>query len=153
MCVLLSTDTNGFLNYELVEKGIAHSVSSNCSSSHDPGLAAIFVEANPTTSLKKLESSYTAALKKFPAWLSKERLESVKLYFITSEWESLRNPMSLAQKISTTTTLSGNPLYSFEFIQKVQKVTKDDILNIFDEWKKRGHTRIFLQPQNKSSLN
>ncbi|MBP7843971.1 MAG: insulinase family protein [Proteobacteria bacterium] len=147
VCVMLATEETGFLNYELVEKGIAHSISSDCFPDHDPALATIFIEANPGVSIAKLENAYNAALKKFTAWLSPERIESAKLSFLAGEWEGLRSPMSLAKKVGTSTTLAGSPLYGFDIIQNLRKLQKQDIIDQFESWKKRGKTRVFIQPK------
>jgi zinc protease len=146
LCVMLAAGETSYLNYELVVKGIAASVSYECNPDRDVGLSTLFVEANPGVSLTKVETAYTKALKNFATWLTPERIESVKLYFLATELEALRSPMSLALKVATSTTLTGNPLYGFELIQKLRNLTRQDLLNQFESWKKRGRTRVFIEP-------
>ena len=145
LCSLLADSKMGYLVQALVEKKIARSVSADCSPNVDPGLSAVFVIGNPGVSVKKLESAYTRAGKGFLRWLTPERIESAKLYYLADQWESLRDPMNLAEQIARLSVTAGDPLYSFTYLGKIQKLGRGDLEKRFNEWK-IGGTRLILEP-------
>lgn len=149
-CIMLSNSDIGYLRYELIEKGLATAVGASCTPSKDPGLSFIYIQGNNGVSPQKLEAAYDKAVKGFANWLTDERLEKIKVYFMSSNWSSLRSPMHLAQDVATNSLLAGDPLYDFHFNEEIMKLTKKDILKRMQERQTLGHTRIVIQPSSKS---
>ena len=147
LCGLLADGKMGYLNFELVEKGIARSVAADCSPNVDPGLSTIFVVGNPGVPLKVLESAYDKARQGFLTWLTKERVEKAKLFFLADQWSTLRDPMNLAEQISQYATTAKDPVYAFNFLQNVQKLSYEDIVKRYNSWNK-NHTRLILEPNS-----
>lgn len=145
LCTLLANSKLGFLSFELVEKKLARIVSANCSPNVDPELSTIYLVGNPGVPLAKLESAYLAARKKFLNWLSPDRIEQLKLYYLAGQWDSLRSPANLAEQISQSAVVANDPLYSFKVIQQIQKVSFDDIVRRYKTWNVNA-TRVFLEP-------
>jgi len=149
LCVLLAGGDSGYLNYELVETGLAQSVSSSCYPSIETGLSSIFVVANPGKSIKEIEKAYDSSWKGFPDWLTDERIESIKLYFTLEQLSALRDPTNLAKDFVSSAILSrGDPLYSFKLMDAVKQLKRKDILDRLSQWKSIGKTRVFIQPRS-----
>ncbi len=144
---LLGDDKLGYLEGELVEKGIASKVGADAGTSIDPGLSEVFVVGNPGVPVARLERAYEAARAGFPAWLTAERLESFKLYYLAQQWESLRDPMNLAQGTADADAASGDPAWDIKFLARVQKVTLDDIRARWPYWETSARTRVVLAPK------
>ena len=151
LCTLLADSTHGFLVGELVEKGIARSVSGTCSPSMDPGLSGVFVVGNPGVSVDKLEKALDKAKKGFTKWVTAERVEQMKLYYLASQYASMRDPVDLAEDIARSAVTAGDPLYSFAFLEKAKQVTLDDVKNRFAEWNKGARTRLIIEPSDKTA--
>jgi zinc protease len=149
LCTLLANSKLGFLSFELVEKKIARIVSASCSPSVDPELSAIYLVGNPGVSVKKLESAYLAARKNFLAWLNPNRIEQLKLYYLSGQWDGLRSPANLAEQISQNAAVVGDPLFTFKFIQDLQKVTQEDIVRRYKTWNVNP-TRVILEPSQST---
>jgi len=149
---LLADDKLGYLAGELVEKGVARSVSGDASPDMDRGLAGVFVIGNPRVSTSKLEREYESALERFPSWLTAERLESFKLYYLAAQWESLRDPLNLAQETAHAAATTGNPAWEFEFLSKVQDVSLEQVRARWSSyWRKSARTRVILEPAKKTA--
>jgi zinc protease len=149
---LLADDKLGYLAGELVEKGFARSVSGDASPDMDPGLADVFVIGNPRVSVAKLEGAYEDALERFPSWLTAERLESFKLYYLAAQWESLREPLHLAQETAHAAATTGDPAWGFQFLSSVQKVTLEDIRARWASyWRTAARTRVILEPASETA--
>ncbi len=145
LCELLANSRTGFLSFELVEKGIARSVSAECGPDVDPGLSTVNVLGNPGVPLKVLESAYDKARHRFLAWLTKDRVEKAKLFFLAEQWASLRDPMNLSEQIARQATIAKDPLYSFTSLKKVQKLSLGDLVARYKTWN-INHTRVILEP-------
>lgn len=143
---LLADDKLGYLAGELVEKGIARSVGADAGVNIDRGLSTVLVVGNPGVSRARLETAYDAARKKFPSWLTAERLENFKLYYLAAQWESLRDPMNLAEQTARAAATTGDPAWDLEFLQKVQKVTLEDVRARWPYWMTSARTRLILEP-------
>lgn len=151
MCVLLADGEIGYLDGALVEKGLAQRVSASCSPSKEAGLSRVVVAGNPGIDPLKLEESYLASLSGFKKWLTKERVENLKLYFVASQLARLRNPDDLAESFATSAVLSGDPMNSsVENLKKIQLVTYEDVLRRFDLRMKSGKARVLVQPAKVS---
>ena len=151
LCSLLADSKLGFLTYELVETKIARSVNDSCYFLVDPGLASIHVVGNPSVSVQKLESAYDAALKKFPSWLNKERLEGIKLYYLASHLGELREPMGVAESLAYNTVTAKDPVFGFKFMDQIKAVSLEEIKTVWGDWQSRAGTRVILQPAKKSA--
>ena len=151
LCSLLADSKLGFLTYELVETKIAQSVNDSCYFLADPGLASIHVTGNPSVSVEKLESAYDKALKKFPAWLSSERLEGIKLFYLAYHLGELREPMGLAENLAYNAVTSKNPVFGFTFMEQIRNVTLPQVKEVWADWQKRAKTRVILKPAKKSA--
>jgi zinc protease len=143
---LLADDKLGYLAGELVEKGIARSVGANAGVNIDRGLSTVLVVGNPGVSRARLEAAYDAARKKFPAWLTAERLENFKLYYLAAQWESLRDPMNLAEQTARAAATAGDPAWDLDFLAKAQKVTLEDVNARWPYWTTSARTRVILEP-------
>lgn len=141
----------GYLAGELVEKGLARSVSADASPGVDPGLSTVFVVGNPGVPLKKLEGAYDRARGGFLKWLTKDRLESLKLYYLASQWEGLRDPMNLAEQLSRAGVTAGNPIYEFEFLEKAKRVSLADLERRWKVWNSGARTRVIVVPSEKTA--
>ncbi|MBS1986111.1 MAG: insulinase family protein [Bdellovibrionales bacterium] len=150
-CSLLADSKTGFLVGELVEKGIAKSVSGDCSPGVDPGLSGIFVVGNPGVSVEKLEKAYDKARKGFAKWVNAERVEQMKLFYLSSQYGSMREPMGLAEDIARSNVTANDPLYSFTFLEQVRKVSLDDVKKRFSAWDKLARTRLIIKPSDKTA--
>lgn len=151
MCVLLADTDIGYLGNTLVEKGIAQSVGASCVPSAEPGLSVVSLTGTPKMSAAKLESEYLGALKGFEAWLTKERLENLKLYFVSSQLKSLREPDDLAESMASSYIATKDPMRSIEFLKKIQNVTYEDVIRRFHAREKSGKARILIQPSKVSN--
>ncbi|HVJ64315.1 MAG TPA: pitrilysin family protein [Bdellovibrionota bacterium] len=150
MCVLLADNDIGYLGNTLVEKGIAQSVGASCSPSKEPGLSMIIIQGSGKISAAKLETEYGAALSGFPKWLSKDRVENLKLYFMGSQLASLREPDELAEAFATSYVLTKNPMMSIDFLKQIQGVTYEDVLRRFVLRAKSGKIRVLIEPSKVS---
>jgi zinc protease len=143
---LLADDKLGFLAAELVEKGIARSVGAGAGVNIDPGLSTVLVVGNPGVSRARLEAAYDAALKKFPSWLTAERLENFKLYYLAAQWSSLRDPLNLAEQTARAAATAGDPAWDLDFLAKVQDVTLADVKARWPYWTSSARTRVIIEP-------
>lgn len=150
-CYLVADNKIGYLPQELVEKGIARSVSADCSPNMDKSLNTIFVVGNPQVPLKDLESAYDAALKGFEMWLTPERVEKAKMYYLAGQWSTLRDPANLAEQLARSSTTTDDPLYDFKFLTLVQKVKFEDVRAAFKSWLASARTRVIIQPGEKNT--
>jgi zinc protease len=151
LCSLLADSKMGYLVNELVEKGIARSVSASCSPNVDPGLSTVFVVGNPGVSTAKLEKAYEEARKGFTHWLTAERVEQMKLFYLAAQYGSLRDPIDLAEEVARAQVTTGDPLYSFAFLEKLKKVTKPEVEARFKAWSDLAHTRVVIEPSDKTA--
>lgn len=151
LCFLVGDSTMGYLVGELVEKEIARSVSAHCGSSVDPGISGIFVTGNPGVSVAKLEKALDHAKHGFAKWLTPERVESAKLYYLAGQYGSMREPMGLAEDVASSAVTTGDPLYSFTFLEQVKQVKREDILKRWEEWGKGARTRLIIEPSDKTA--
>ncbi|MEZ4815396.1 MAG: pitrilysin family protein [Bdellovibrionota bacterium] len=149
-CVLLGDSDLGYLRNQLVETNIARSASASCYPYVDPSLSTIRIVASPGVSSKKLKQKYAQAWKGFIPWIKGDRFENSKKLFETSQLESLRSPMELAQTLVTNSTAAGDPLYTFKLVEKIKTLKREDIIARYKEWKKRGGTRIIIEPSAKN---
>jgi zinc protease len=143
---LLADDKLGYLAGELVEKGIARSVGANAGVNIDPGLSTVLVVGNPGVSRARLEAAYDSARRNFPSWLTAERLENFKLYYLAAQWASLRDPMNLAAQTARAAATAGDPAWDLEFLARVQKVTLADVQARWPYWTTSARTRLILEP-------
>jgi zinc protease len=143
---LLADDKLGYLAGELVEKGLARSVSASAGVDIDPGLSTVIVVGNPGVSRARVESAYDAARRSFPSWLTAERLENFKLYYLAEQWESLRDPLHLAEQTARDAASAGDPAWDLDFLAKVQKVTLADVRARWPYWTSSARTRVILEP-------
>ena len=150
LCSLLADSKLGYLDAALVEKNLARSVSSDCSPNIDEALSAIFVVGNPGLALNQVESAYDDAMKGFEAWLSADRLEKVKMFYLASQWESLRDPANLAEQLARLATTAGDPFFDFTFLKRIQSVNLDQVKAVLKGWQQRDRTRVIIEPSEKS---
>jgi zinc protease len=143
---LLADDKLGYLAAELVEKGVARSVGANAGVNIDRGLSTVLVVGNPGVSRARLEAAYDAALKKFPSWLTAERLENFKLYYLAAQWSSLRDPLNLAEQTARAAATAGDPAWDLDFLAKIQDVTLADVKARWQYWTSSARTRVILEP-------
>ncbi len=148
MCALFADGKMGYLAFELVEKNIAQGVNADCGPSMDRGLNEIFVTANPGVSVEKLEMAYNQAKKGFGKWLTKDRVEKAKLFYLAAQLDTLRDPANLAEELGRNAVTTGDPLYNFEALRKIQKVSFEDIQKRYAQWEVNP-TRVFLKPVKK----
>lgn len=151
LCSLLADPKMGFLVGELVEKGIARSVSGDCSPNVDKGLSAVLVVGNPGVPLEKVEKAYDAARKKFAKWLTRDRVEKMKLFFLGSQYSSMRDPMDLAEDLARSSVTTGDPLYSFAFLDRIKAVTLEQVRARNVLWNQAARTRVIIQPSEKTA--
>lgn len=151
LCSLLADSKLGFLTYELVETKIARSVNDSCYFLVDPGLASIHLVGNPGVSVEKLEGAYDRALKKFPAWLSNERLEGIKLFYLSYHLGELREPMGLAENLAYSAVTAKDPVFGFKFMDQIKNVKLDQVKAVWADWQTRAKTRVILKPAKKSA--
>lgn len=147
LCNLISNSSHGYLKFKLKDTGIAQSFFSTCGGNVDPDISAIIVTANPGVSLAKLESSYDKVMKNFVNWLDEKKLEKLKLYFISSKWSVMRSPSSLAEDIGSSVVTTDDPVYSFDLMEKINKVTLNQVIQRYRNWNKRHPTRVALKPK------
>lgn len=150
MCVLLADSDIGYLGNTLMEKGIVQSVGASCSPGIEADLSFVSLTGTPKMTAAKLEKEYTKVLGGFEKWLNKDRVENLKLYFISSQLSSLREPDDLAQSLASSYTATGDPVRSIEFLKKIQKVTYEDVIRRFKLRMKSGKARILIQPSKVS---
>lgn len=143
---LLADDKLGYLAAELVEKGIARSVGAGAGVNIDRGLSTVLVVGNPGISRARLEAAYDGARKKFPSWLTAERLENFKLYYLAAQWSSLRDPLNLAEQTARAAATAGDPAWDLDFLAKVQDVTLADVKARWPYWTSSARTRVILEP-------
>ena len=148
---LLADDKLGYLAAELVETGVARSVGGDDDPGVDPDLATVLVVGNPGVSLSRLEAAYDDARARFPRWLTAERLESFKLYYLAAQWASLRSPLHLAMQTASSAATTGDPAWDLAFLAKVQAVTLADVRARWPYWTGSARTRVILQPANKTA--
>ncbi len=150
MCVLLANDDIGYLGNTLVEKGIAQSVGSSCTPTKEPGLSMVFLTGSGKITAAKLEQEYNKALAGFEGWLNKERVENLKLYFVASQLESLREPDELAESFATSYIATKNPMTSINFLKEIQGVTFEDIIRRYKNRTASGKARVLIEPSKVS---
>ncbi len=146
MCALYASGGMGYLHYELVEKSIAKTVGGDCFPGVDPGLNEIFVTGVPGVKTKDLESAYEKASSGFKTWLNQERLEKMKLYFLSGQWSELRSPLGVASDMARMATTQGDPFWSYKFLDDIKKVSLADVLAEFNA-RRFNRTRIFVEPK------
>jgi zinc protease len=151
LCSLLADAKIGFLTYELVETKIARSVRDSCYFLIDPSLSSIILVGNPGVSVSKLEKAYDAALKKFPVWLNQDRLEGVKLYYLSYHLGQLREPMGLAESLGYYAVTAKDPTHGFRFMDQIKGVTLEQVQRVWTDWQERAGTRVILSPAKKSA--
>jgi len=150
-CYLIADDKIGYLHTELVESGIARNVNADCSPNMDRGLNTLYVVGNPQVSLKVLEEKYESALKGFAKWLTEDKVEKAKMYYLAGQWASLRSPGELAEQIARSSTTTGDPLFDFKFLAVAQKVKFEDVRSAFLAWQKSFKTRVIVVPGEKNT--
>lgn len=146
-CFLFADSTHGYLAFELIEKGLAKSTGSDCSPNIDQALSLVTVQANPSVSVDRIEKAYDKARSQFSKWLTQEKLEQAKLFFLGGQWAELRNPSSLAEEIARSAVTAKDPLYSFKTLEKIKTTTLQDIQNRWESRFNSGHTRVIARPQ------
>lgn len=149
-CVLMADSNLGYLRHKLVETNIARSASGSCYPDVETGLSSIRLIAAPNVNAATLIKKYEEAWASFPAWAKTERFENIKKLFETSQLESLRSPMELAQTLVTNSTAANDPLYTFKLVEKIKTLKYEDIEARYKDWSKRGGTRIIIQPSEKN---
>jgi len=149
-CVLMADPELGYLRHTLVEQNIARSTAGSCYPEVEPGLSTIRIIGVPGVKSSVIEQKYKEAWKGFLKWAKGDRFENNKKLFETSQLESLRNPISLAQTLATNNTTTGNPLYTFDLVEKVKKLKFEEIVERYKDWSKRGETKIILEPSEKN---
>jgi zinc protease len=150
-CYLISDNKIGYLPTELVEKGIARSVNSDCSPNVDRSINALFVVGNPGVTRANLEKAYDKALLGFDKWLTPERIETAKMFYLSTQWSSLRDPANLAEQLASSSTMTGDPLYDFKFINAAQKVNFNEVKKAFWNWRNSPRTRVIVEPGVKNT--
>ena len=148
---LLADGKLGYLAAQLVETGVARSVSGDADPGMDRDLSTVVVVGNPGVSLSRLEGAYDAARAKFPSWLTAERLESFKLYYLAGQWESLRDPLHLAMQTASSAATAGDPAWDLAFLSKVQGVTLADVRARWPYWTTSARTRVILEPAKSTA--
>lgn len=149
-CDLMTDDGFGLLHTDLVESGLARSVSANCSPSSDPGLSTIFTVANPGIALQRIEAAFDRSLKKFDTWVSEDRLEKAKMYYIASKFHALRSPDSLAQGLAMNLVLTGDAAFDVKFLDSVKAVKLSDVKRRYQKWSGEPPVRVFVNPAAKN---
>jgi zinc protease len=149
LCALLGDSKMGYLSQTLVEKGLAQSVNADCSPNVDRGLSVVSIVGNPGIDAIKLERAYDSALSNFAAWATASRIEKMKLYYTASQLNSLRDPTQLGMQIASNASLRGNPLMGFDFLEKIKKVSRADILSWLMK-RNQNPTRLIVVPGPKS---
>ncbi|HXC51788.1 MAG TPA: pitrilysin family protein [Candidatus Limnocylindrales bacterium] len=148
---LLADDKLGYLSDQLVERGLARGVGSDAGANIDPGLSIVLVTGNPGVPVARLEQAYDSARKKFPSWLTAERLDNFKLYYLAEQWESMRDPMHLAEGMAAAHAATGNAAWDFQFLARVQKVTLEEIRERLKYWDTSARTRVILTPAARNA--
>ena len=150
-CSLLTDDKIGFLANELVEtQRLARNLGASCSPTVDPGLWLVAVTANPGVGVESIEKAYEKALGGFEAWLSEARLEQVKMLYLAGQWASLRDPGNLAEQLASHSIFTDNPIYEFEFVEQLNKVTLEQVRSAFRDWKQSRNTRVIIKPSERN---
>lgn len=150
MCVLLADGDIGYLGNTILEKGLVQSVGASCSPSVEKGLSVVSLTGNPKMSASTLEKHYLDALAGFEKWLTKDRVENLKLYFVGSQLKSLREPSDLAESIASSYVASKDPMRSIEFLKKIEQVKYEDVVRRFRLRQKSGKARVLIQPSKVS---
>ena len=148
---LLADGKLGYLAGQLVETGIARSVSGDADPSMDRGLSTVLVIGNPGVSRGRVEAAYDAARARFPSWLTTQRLESFKLYYLAAQWASLRDPLHLAMQTASSAATTDDPAWDLMFLSKVQSVTLADVRARWPYWTSSARTRVILEPAKTST--
>jgi zinc protease len=148
---LLADGKLGYLAAQLVETGIARSVSGDADPGMDRGLSTVLVIGNPGVSRGRVEAAYDAARGRFPSWLTAQRLESFKLYYLAAQWASLRDPLHLAMQTANSAATTGDPAWDLMFLSKVQSVTLADVRARWPYWTTSARTRVILEPAKTSA--
>jgi zinc protease len=148
---LLADDKLGYLADQLVETGIARGVGSHASPDIDPGLAIVLVTGNPGVPVNRLEQAYDSARKKFSSWLTAERLDNFKLYYLAAQWEAMRDPMNLAEGMAAAHAATGDPAWDFQFLAQVQQATLEQIRERLKSWDTSARTRVILEPADRNA--
>jgi zinc protease len=148
---LLADGKLGYLAGQLVETGLARDVSGDADPSMDRSLSTTLVIGNPGISRGRLEAAYDAARERFPSWLTPQRLESFKLYYLASQWASLREPLHLAMQTASSAATTGDPAYDLAFLAKVQSVTLAEVKARWPYWTSSARTRVILEPSKTNT--
>jgi predicted Zn-dependent peptidase len=98
-----------------------------------------------------LETAYDDARARFPQWLTAQRLESFKLYYLAAQWASLRDPLHLAMQTATSAATTGDPSWDLAFLAKVQNVTLADVRARWPYWTSSARTRVILEPSKTTA--
>ena len=151
MCVLLADDKMGYLSRELVETGLARSVGADCSPSVDPDMATVFVSGSPGVPMAKLEAAFNKALKEFPKWVTAEKIEHTKLFYQAEQIKTLREPMGLGEQLARLAVVAKNPLWDFQFVDRLAKVDEAQVRVRFTAWSTAKHSRLVIVPEAKAT--
>ncbi len=149
-CVLMADGSMGYLRHALVETNILRSASGSCYPDVETSLSVIRLVGAPGVSASVIKKKYDEAWQNFLPWAQGERFENIKKLFETSQLESLRNPMDLAQTLVTNFTAAGDPTYTFKLVEEIKALQFKQIEERYKEWRKRGGTRVIIEPAQKN---
>ena len=113
--------------------------------------ATVLVIGNPGVSRGRVEAAYDAARGRFPSWLTAQRLESFKLYYLAAQWASFRDPLHLAMQTASSAATTGDPAWDLTFLSKVRSVTLADVRARWPYWTTSARTRVILEPAKTSA--
>ncbi len=149
-CVLMADSNLGYLRHTLVETNFLRATSASCYPDVETSLSVIRLVAAPGVTAAQLKKKYKEVWPGFLAWAKGERFENNKKLFETSQLESLRSPMELAQTLVTNSSTAQDPLYTFKLVDKIKALKFEEIEERFKAWSKRGGTRIIIEPAEKN---
>ncbi len=144
--VLFGESKLGYLVGRLVDTGLAKVVGADASPSMDPHLQGIYMQGNPGVPLAKLEAAYEDAKRGFLPWLTAERLERIKLYYLASQYEGLRDPMSLASDLGRALATTEDPAWDFKSLEAIKAVTLPEVRAAWNAWVAAVKVQIAVVP-------
>lgn len=146
VCSLFANPDFGLLGEDLVDRGLASTVSPSCSPNVDPSLSSAFIVAQKGIGVKAIESALDKSMRRFSKWLSNEKLQRIKPYYTKAQWQNLRDPMQLGIELLQDYMFAGNPFQSMVSLGEIQRATLQDVLRHWSAMQRRSQTRVILQP-------
>ena len=151
---ILSGSKSSILYQNFIKSEIAQSASAENSTSELVGDFSITVRAFQDKKLSLVDSIIRASLVQFEKLgVTDDDLKKFKAGFETQMVNSLSSVQGKGRRLAANQTFTGNPNYIVKEIEQYNKVTKEDVMRVYNKYIKGKHAVILsVYPKGKAEL-